>query len=267
MATKAKVVKIKIPASCVINKSHGKCQFYDRNGNIASLPNKGVTVFTDTDETGAELAWAHPEAGDHNEVPVTAVDPEGAEEIEQTLDEGGDPGEQGDAVLDALDRANAEEATDSGESEEQAATAPAAKKPSKRGSGKEKVMASAKAKAAAPKKAAVKKAGKVTVVAKQSKPGNGALVRSIKGRKHDISGYTKVKNAAGHTSYDNGDDTAEALRGLTLDAVFERAAKALKTDVKALKKQYGHLNPGMQRMSLGNRLRKVSREKAAAKAA
>lgn len=139
--------------------------------------------------------------------------------------------------------------------DEQAATdAPAAATRSsktKRSKGKGKEQMATKKKAAG-KKAAVKKAS------------NGALIRTVAGREHDISGYEKVKNASGHTSYDNGDDVATKLRGKTLDDVYAYAAKQLKEPEKDLRNKYKHLNPGMQRMSLGNRLRKVVNAKAAA---
>lgn len=134
-------------------------------------------------------------------------------------------------------------------------TAPAAassSSKSKRSKGKGKEQMATKKKAA---KKAVKKAA------------NGALIRTVAGREHDISGYEKVKNASGHTSYDNGDDVATKLRGKTLDDVYAYASKQLKEPEKELRKKYEHLNPGMQRMSLGNRLRKIANAKAEAKAA
>ena len=60
---------------------------------------------------------------------------------------------------------------------------------------------------------------------------------------------------------DIGDATAKRLRGFTLDEVYKLAAKELKESEKDLRARYRHLNPGMQRMNLGNRMR------AAAKAA
>jgi hypothetical protein len=104
-----------------------------------------------------------------------------------------------------------------------------------------------------------KKASKKAV----RKTSNGALIRTVAGREHDISGYEKVKNASGHTSYDNGDDVATKLRGKTLDEVYAYASKQLKEDEKALRSKYKNLNAGMQRMSLGNRLRKIANAKAA----
>ncbi len=157
----------------------------------------------------------------------------------------------------ATEEASTEEtgAAEEVSNDEQAATdAPAAATRSsktKRSKGKGKEQMATKKKAAG-KKAAVKKAS------------NGALIRTVAGREHDISGYEKVKNASGHTSYDNGDDVATKLRGKTLDDVYAYAAKQLKEPEKDLRTKYKHLNPGMQRMSLGNRLRKIANAKAAA---
>lgn len=55
---------------------------------------------------------------------------------------------------------------------------------------------------------------------------------------------------------DCGDELATILRGKELDEVYVIAAKKLETTVSALKDKYGHLNPGMQRMNLANRIRK-----------
>lgn len=51
------------------------------------------------------------------------------------------------------------------------------------------------------------------------------------------------------------DDLAAKLKELTLDATYMLAAKELKEPAKKLKDKYGHLNPGLQRMNLGNRIR------------
>lgn len=144
---------------------------------------------------------------------------------------------------DASAQAEAPVSNDAQEAEPAQAAAPASS--TKRGKGKKGAEMATKKKGGAKKKAAAKG------------------IRTIGGREHDISGYEKVKNASGHFSYDNGDDTATKLRGKTLDEVYEFAAKKLGETVKALKAKYAHLNPGMQRMSLGNRLRKGSQAKAA----
>jgi hypothetical protein len=158
-----------------------------------------------------------------------------------------------EAEEDATVKAEASEGGDQVPNDEQPATdAPAAasgssKSSRSKGKGKEQM---------ASKKKAGKKAARKT--------SNGATIRSVAGREHDVSNYEKVKNASGHTSLDCGDDIAQTLRGKTLDEVYATAAKKLKEPEKDLRAKYKHLNAGMQRMSLGNRLRKVLNDKAAA---
>jgi hypothetical protein len=48
---------------------------------------------------------------------------------------------------------------------------------------------------------------------------------------------------------------AKTLEGATLDEVYRLGTKATGETQKALKDKYGHLNDGMQRMNLGNRIR------------
>lgn len=76
-----------------------------------------------------------------------------------------------------------------------------------------------------------------------------------KNHKVDLSHYQQVKSASGNASLDNGDEVAKSLRELTLDDVYSKASKVLKEPVKVLRERYEHLNPGMQRMNLGNRIR------------
>ena len=64
-----------------------------------------------------------------------------------------------------------------------------------------------------------------------------------------------VLTATGNKSLDNGDAIAQSLRGATLEDAYAIAAETLKIEVADLKKKYGHLNPGQQRMNLGNRIR------------
>ena len=81
----------------------------------------------------------------------------------------------------------------------------------------------------------------------------------------DVSGYVRVKTAAGRASLDSNDAVARELRGVALDAVYRRAAELLKrvgkepgrvSSIEAeLRRRYGKLNAGLQRMSLGNRIR------------
>lgn len=75
----------------------------------------------------------------------------------------------------------------------------------------------------------------------------------------DLTKYHKdvVVKADGtkKATIDNGDEIGERLRGLDLDEVYGEAASELEVTVGELKAKYGHLNPGMQRMNLGNRIR------------
>ena len=142
---------------------------------------------------------------------------------------------------------------DTSAEEDTPAASTAASKPKRAGRAKEKSKMATK-KGEASKKTAAKKTA----------ASGGALVRTVGGREHDISGYERVKNASGHTSFDNGDKVATTLRGKTLDEVYDIVSKKVGEPAKDLKSKYKHLNPGMQRMSLGNRLRKVLIPKAAA---
>lgn len=67
--------------------------------------------------------------------------------------------------------------------------------------------------------------------------------------------YVKTKLANGGSCLDNGDSVASHLRGLELGEVYELVADKLGCSEKELMARYGHLNPGQQRMNLGNRLR------------
>ena len=67
--------------------------------------------------------------------------------------------------------------------------------------------------------------------------------------------YAKGRSASGATTFHSGDAVASGLEGATLDEVYRVASKALGETQKALHEKYDHLNPGMQRMNLGNRIR------------
>lgn len=83
--------------------------------------------------------------------------------------------------------------------------------------------------------------------------------------------YQTAKSASGSVSKHSGDIVATLLVGLTLAETYEIASECLDTEVSELQAKYEHLNEGMQRMNLGNRIRgavnKINRnnEKAAAK--
>lgn len=69
----------------------------------------------------------------------------------------------------------------------------------------------------------------------------------------ELEKYTKTKTATGNVSYHSGDFVATTLAGLSLDEVRGLAVKVTGQD--ELETKYGHLNPGQQRMNLGNRIR------------
>ena len=122
-----------------------------------------------------------------------------------------------------------------------------------------------------PAKAA--KAPKAPREKKVRKAADPNRVHTVKARNSDratvvhLERYTKVQTANGNRSYDNGGQVASMLRGLDLDRVYEKVAAELvkagieegDTDsvVVTLRTRYQHLNSGMQRMNLGNRLRAV----------
>jgi hypothetical protein len=81
------------------------------------------------------------------------------------------------------------------------------------------------------------------------------LREAAKGYVHD----KENKTAGGHVSVNNGDEIAKKLISKDLDTVYAMAAKALKEDEADLRKKYEHLNPGMQRMNLGNRMRAAAK--------
>lgn len=88
-------------------------------------------------------------------------------------------------------------------------------------------------------------------------------VAKIKDTKFDLSRYfvSDTKTPTGRRTIDCADDVAAQLRGLPIDEVYEHAAEATGIDVALLKATYGHLNVGMQRMSLGNRIRGAAKAK------
>lgn len=86
-------------------------------------------------------------------------------------------------------------------------------------------------------------------------PDPNVRLKRVGDKTFDLSNYVKVKTAAGNTSLSNGDELAKKLQGKDIEDVYRMAAKALDLTVKDLKSRYSHLNVGMQRMNLGNRMR------------
>lgn len=67
-----------------------------------------------------------------------------------------------------------------------------------------------------------------------------------------------TKTASGRRHIDVNDEAAAKMRELgDLPAIYKYAGKLLDEPVKELVAKYEHLNPGMQRMNLGNRIRKA----------
>lgn len=79
----------------------------------------------------------------------------------------------------------------------------------------------------------------------------------IKDTHFDLSRYfvSDVRTPAGRRTLDCADDISVQLRGLSITEVYDEASKVLGESVEGLKTQYEHLNIGMQRMNLGNRIR------------
>lgn len=65
----------------------------------------------------------------------------------------------------------------------------------------------------------------------------------------------------GNRTIDIDDKVAKLLRGADPKEMYQIAAKALGEPLRTLQRQYSHLNIGMQRMNLGNRMRKALRGK------
>lgn len=81
---------------------------------------------------------------------------------------------------------------------------------------------------------------------------------------HDYYGcyqeHRTVRTASGRPATDKGDEVASILRGMSLDQVMRLTAPILGTTPEALEMRYAHLNPGMQRMNIGNRIRKLLKD-------
>jgi hypothetical protein len=120
-----------------------------------------------------------------------------------------------------------------------------------------KAAAKPKAKKAAVKKAATKASKKS---ARKQKAQDGEVPKGPAALRAYAPSYVKDKEhktPAGHTSVHCGDEVAKKLLGKDLDACYAIAAKTIGEDEKELRKLYKHLNVGMQRMNLGNKMRGV----------
>lgn len=77
---------------------------------------------------------------------------------------------------------------------------------------------------------------------------------------YDPSHYVKAKSKSGHATLHNGDHVAQKLADMDLDDIYSYTATVLKMSKQELKDKYSHLNPGMQRMCLGNRVRAAAKK-------
>ena len=116
------------------------------------------------------------------------------------------------------------------------------------------------AKKAASKKATSKKAAKAATKRQARADGEASksvipldVAKSYTRTKIEVKGEDGKKRAK--TVVDNDDPVATMLRGKSLDVVYTLAAKKCDMAEKDLRTKYGHLNQGMQRMNLGNKLR------------
>ena len=76
-------------------------------------------------------------------------------------------------------------------------------------------------------------------------------------RQPSLAGVARAERAKAGIR-DVGDDIAALLRDCeTADAMYAAGAKYLGVEESSLRERYGHLNPGQQRMNIGNRLRSL----------
>ncbi len=104
----------------------------------------------------------------------------------------------------------------------------------------------------APRKAKARKQPTKRATARKAKAITGNRLINA-----DLSTYTvtDIKTKSGRKSIDTGDKVAAMLRGKELDDVYKIASEKTGLTQKELREKYANLNPGMQRMNLGNRIR------------
>lgn len=256
--------KLLVLASMVISQGKGLIKYYDDQGAIMTVKSKEAQIVDElpVDDLVAETeSFKNPDFSDQDSVIEATDDVREFVELTEYHEPDSGPPEA------------TEPHQDSQQEEDSLPAAPVVNPRGKAKTSRNKIVrtpTTAPAKTAPKKTAPAKVATKPAAAApKKSAPAktNGHTaantIRTIAGREHDVSGYVKTRNASGSVSLDNGDSTAEKLREKPLEQVYEIVAKALKEDVAALKKKYKHLNAGMQRMTLGNRMRKVVRAREA----
>ena len=73
--------------------------------------------------------------------------------------------------------------------------------------------------------------------------------------KADREKYVSARSASGSKSLHSNDEVAKALEGAGVGDQYVLTSSLLGVTEKELHEKYGHLNVGMQRMNLGNRIR------------
>lgn len=141
------------------------------------------------------------------------------------------------------------------------AAATEASKPAKKATAKKASKPAKKAAKAAPKKAS-KPAKAAPKKAKPAGVTTGSVIPASYRSQYKRSKIEAVvvdadgkKTKKAKAVVDNGDSIAELLRGKALDAVYQLVAKRSGVAESDLRSRYSHLNVGMQRMNLGNKLR------------
>lgn len=159
------------------------------------------------------------------------------------------------AKADAKAKEEAAKAAAKAKAEKEKEAARAAKEKAEAKAKADKEKAAAKAADAKAKEAARKEREKARAAAHAARLAAGGKDRLVPANLDLYHKDTEKKTAGGHVSVDRDDELAKKLRGLPIDAVYKEASKVLKEDEKALRGKYAHLNVGMQRMNLGNRMR------------
>lgn len=123
------------------------------------------------------------------------------------------------------------------------------------------------AKAKAPKKAKPAKATKTAGKSGSNKGVSGPAVLKMYAPQYKKGGKDgKTKTAGGNLAIDCADRLADRWRGKDLAFIYEDSVKVINSQleegekpvsIQSLKLKYNKLNPGMQRMNLGNRVRAI----------
>lgn len=89
----------------------------------------------------------------------------------------------------------------------------------------------------------------------------GDGLRHVKKATYDPADYIKAKSVNGNSTMHCGDLVAVIMLPLTLDQCYQYTAQTIGVPEQELRNKYRHLNPGMQRMNLGNKIRAFNKAK------